>query len=49
MDDCSVWTWGDNETGQLGDGTFTNHGTPVQVQNLSGVQAIAGGGSHSLA
>jgi len=27
----SVWAWGGNSEGQLGDGTFTNHLTPEQV------------------
>jgi alpha-tubulin suppressor-like RCC1 family protein len=27
----SVWAWGGNSMGQLGDGTFTNHLTPEQV------------------
>jgi alpha-tubulin suppressor-like RCC1 family protein len=49
--DGTVWAWGYNEYGQLGDGTAHNsRPTPVQVlQNLSGVTAVAGGGSHSLA
>ena len=40
--------WGENEWGQLGNGTTTNSNTPVQVSNLSGVKDIAGGGHHSL-
>jgi len=32
----------------LGNGTFTNSNTPVQVSGLSAVTAIGGGGSHSL-
>ncbi|SMB96533.1 Alpha-tubulin suppressor [Thermanaeromonas toyohensis ToBE] len=47
--DGTVWAWGANAYGQLGDGTTTNRLTPVQVWNLSGVVAIAGGGNHSLA
>jgi hypothetical protein len=44
-----AFTWGSNGSGQLGDGTTTDRYEPVQVQNLSGIQAIAGGGAHSLA
>jgi len=47
--DGTVWTWGDNQHGQLGDGTATDRTTPVQVQGLTGVVAIAGGSYHSLA
>jgi hypothetical protein len=35
--------------GQLGDGTTTNRLTPVQVQRLTAVVALAAGGWHSLA
>ncbi|MDR0320881.1 MAG: hypothetical protein LBI28_05210 [Treponema sp.] len=31
MTDGSLWTWGKNEDGQLGDGTTTDRITPVQV------------------
>ncbi len=48
--DGTVWAWGHNGDGQLGDGTFTNRTTPVQVKDLSGVIAIDGGQhNHSLA
>src|SRR6266446_1181073 len=45
----TVWAWGLNGSGQLGNGTFTNSNTPAQVSGLSGVTAIAGGAEHSLA
>jgi hypothetical protein len=38
-----------NSSGQLGDGTANNSSIPVQVSNLAGAVAIAGGGLHSLA
>jgi alpha-tubulin suppressor-like RCC1 family protein len=47
--DGRVWAWGDNRSGQLGNGNTTTTGTPVQVASLTKVQKIAGGGSHSLA
>ena len=45
----TVWAWGGNGSGQIGDGTTTNRTTPTQVSNLSNVIAIAAGNSHSLA
>jgi alpha-tubulin suppressor-like RCC1 family protein len=47
--DGSVWAWGSNEWGELGDGSTTNRLTEVQVVNLSGVVAIAAGFFHGLA
>ncbi len=50
--DGSVVAWGNNNFSQLGTGTFVSRGTPVQVTGLapgSGVIAISGAGSHSLA
>ncbi len=55
----TVWTWGRNDAGQLGDGTTTNQFAPVEVcapgQNapcgafLTGITAIAAGFSYVLA
>lgn len=47
--DGSVWGWGTNGSGQLGDGTMANRLTPVQVSGLTGVEAIAAGFNYSLA
>lgn len=48
--DGTVWAWGFNKHGQLGDGTTTlERYTAVQVQGLRRVVAIAAGDRHSLA
>ncbi|MCL1885444.1 MAG: Ig-like domain repeat protein [Dehalococcoidia bacterium] len=47
--DGTVWAWGRNNYGQLGDGTTTNRSLPVQVSGLTDVIAIAGGNYHSIA
>lgn len=48
-DDGTLWDWGDNGYGQLGDGTTVNRNAPVRVTSLSDVFAVAGGGNHTLA
>ena len=48
-DDGTVWAWGSNSFGQLGDGTTADRRTPVQVPNLNNITAIAAGWNHTLA
>lgn len=46
----AVKCWGNNEFGQLGDGTTLNHRLPAEVQGLSsGVLALAAGDYHTCA
>jgi uncharacterized repeat protein (TIGR01451 family) len=48
--DGTVWAWGHNVFGQLGDGfTYLDVNVPVQVANLSDVSAVEAGAEHSLA
>jgi alpha-tubulin suppressor-like RCC1 family protein len=47
--DSTVWAWGYNNFGQLGNGTAINSLVPFQVSSLNGIIAIAGGQYHSLA
>jgi hypothetical protein len=46
--DGTVWTWGDNSVGQLGDGTYVSRNSPAVVPNLNNVASIKAGGSHVL-
>ncbi len=48
--DGVVWGWGENGTGQLGDGNpGTYKLTPESISTLVSVVAVAAGGSHTLA
>ncbi|MDR4508040.1 MAG: hypothetical protein MRJ65_07350, partial [Candidatus Brocadiaceae bacterium] len=47
--DGSVWSWGRNEFGQLGDGTKNDSAIPIQIHTLSDIIYIGRGWMHSLA
>ena len=53
--DNTVWSWGLNGNGQLGDGTTTYRNEAVQVKNsstgqaLTDVTAVSAGGAHTVA
>ena len=47
--DGTVWGWGSNLSGQLGDGTTTQRAIPLKLPGLSGVVTVAAGNSHSVA
>ncbi len=48
-DDGTLWTWGYNSLGQLGDGTFQDKNTPTQIGNESNWQSIDAGNTFCLA
>ncbi|MBL8601664.1 MAG: hypothetical protein JNK72_07060 [Myxococcales bacterium] len=47
--DGTVWCWGSNETGQIGDGTLETRRAPVQVMGLAGVVEVGAGDMASCA
>jgi len=49
ISDGSVWTWGFNDYGQLGNGTFASSNLPVAVLASTSAVSIAAGGNHTVA
>ncbi len=47
--DGTVWAWGDNLNGQLGNGTTTDSWVPVQVSGLTEIVSVSAASWHSLA
>lgn len=47
--DGTVWTCGENQNGQLGDGTTRNRSAPIRVPNLEGIVDIAAGSYYCMA
>lgn len=54
-EDGTVWAWGRNELGQLGDGTTIDRDYPIKVKNIEGngylenVSMISAGDNHCIA
>jgi alpha-tubulin suppressor-like RCC1 family protein len=49
LQDGTVRCWGDNSTGQLGNGSTTNSSTPVTVSGITTATAVTGGDYHTCA
>jgi len=48
--DQSLWCWGWNADGQLGDGTYSRRTSPVRVQGIAyGIVQVAAGAHHTCA
>lgn len=47
--DGTVWSWGSNYKGQIGDRTLTARTFATRVPSISGIVAISAGNEHSLA
>ena len=47
--DGTVWAWGDNTNGALGDGTTVPRWSPVQLAGMAGVRTVSAGYLHSVA
>ena len=49
LTDGTVWAWGADENGQLGDGALANRSAPVGVGGVSNAIQVAAASRHSLA
>ena len=49
LNNGKVKCWGADDSGQLGDGSYTAYNRPVEVPGLSNVIAISAGGEHTCA
>ena len=47
--DGTLWAWGDNGAGELGNGTTVSHFSPVQVPGLTGIRQVSAGPDYALA
>ena len=49
LEDGTIWAWGENQQGQLGDGTTIERPAPIQITGISDVVAIAASGNYTMA
>ncbi len=47
--DGTLWAWGNNFFGQVGDGTFVNKLSPVQIGSETNWKSVSAGYSHAMA
>jgi hypothetical protein len=47
--DGSVWAWGSNSEGQVGDGAATSRTSPIRLLEPPGAINVAAGGAHTIA
>jgi alpha-tubulin suppressor-like RCC1 family protein len=45
----TLWGWGVNGAGQIGDGTVTTRSSPIQIGTLTGWSKVSAGVSHTMA
>ncbi|MDI6050789.1 kelch repeat-containing protein [Flavobacterium sp. XS2P24] len=45
----TIWAWGNNAMGQLGDGTYANRNKPLQIGTAKNWKSIATGAYHTMA
>jgi hypothetical protein len=47
--DGTLWAWGDNSSGQLGDGSISRRTAPVQIGSATNWVGVAAGANHTVA
>jgi alpha-tubulin suppressor-like RCC1 family protein len=48
LEDGTLWGWGYNGSGQLGDGTTTNRTSPTQIGSATNWSSVAAGDYHTI-